>query len=314
MLKFAVVGAGVMGTNHVRVMRAVPDAEITHVVDPDPERAQRAATNCGAKAAADIAEILGEVDCAIVASPSSQHDEHARALLEHGVHVLIEKPIATTPDQAAGLISLAEERGLVLQVGHVERFNPAVMELDRLRTGAVHVEATRVGPYSARVEVGVVLDLMIHDLDIVLAIAQSDPVEVHATAQRTRSTTEDLASALIRFKNGMSAALTASRIGQNKIRSLSITRVEDFVAVDLLRQDVTIHRVDHSEYLSDEGTRYRQTGVVEMPFLENRGEPLFLELAHFAQAVRTGGTPRVTGRDGLRALELALAVRSAAGL
>jgi predicted dehydrogenase len=313
-LKFAVVGAGVMGTNHVRVMRAVPDAEVTHVVDPDRERAERVAAASGAKAVTDLAEVLGEVDCAIVASPSSQHEEHASALLESSVHVLVEKPIATAPDAAARLIALAEDRGMVLQVGHVERFNPAVMELDRLRNGAVHVEATRVGPYSARVEVGVVLDLMIHDLDIVLAIAQSDPVEVHATAQRTRSATEDLASALIRFENGMSAALTASRIGQNKIRNLSITRVEDFVAVDLLRQDVTIHRVDHSEYLSDEGTRYRQTGVVEMPFLENRGEPLFLELAHFAQAVRTGATPRVTGRDGLRALELALQVRSAAGL
>lgn len=314
MLRFAVVGAGVMGTNHVRVLRAVPDAEVTHVVDPDRERAERVATTCGAKAASDVAEVLGEVDCAVVASPSSQHEEHAGLLLTNGVHVLVEKPIATTPDAAARLVALAEERGMVLQVGHVERFNPAVMELDRLRAGAVHVEATRVGPYSARVEVGVVLDLMIHDLDIVLAIAQSDPVEVHATAQRTRSGTEDLASALIRFENGMSAALTASRIGQNKIRNLSITRQADFVAVDLLRQDVTIHRVDHSEYLSDEGTRYRQTGVVEMPFLENRGEPLFLELAHFAQAVRTGDTPRVTGRDGLRALELALRVRSAAGL
>ncbi len=314
MLKFAVVGAGVMGTNHVRVLRAVPDAEVTHVVDPDQERAERVATASGAKAVTDLAEVLGEVDCAVVASPSSQHEEHAGALLQSGVHVLVEKPIATAPDAAARLIALAEDRGMVLQVGHVERFNPAVMELDRLRNGAVHVEATRVGPYSARVEVGVVLDLMIHDLDIVLAIAQSDPVEVHATAQCTRSATEDLASALIRFENGMSAALTASRIGQNKIRNLSITRVEDFVAVDLLRQDVTIHRVDHSEYLSDEGTRYRQTGVVEMPFLENRGEPLFLELAHFAQAVRTGATPRVTGRDGLRALELALRVRSAAGL
>ena len=112
----------------------------------------------------------------------------------------------------------------------------------------------------------------------------------------------------------VSAALTASRIGQNKIRTLSLTRETDFVSVDLLRQDVTINRVDHSEYLSDEGTRYRQTGVVEVPFLEHRGEPLYLELSHFVQSVQNGTTPRVSGIDGLRALELAMQVRVAAGL
>ena len=121
-------------------------------------------------------------------------------------------------------------------------------------------------------------------------------------------------SALVTFDNGVSASLTASRIGQTKIRTLALTREKDYVAVDLLRQDVTIHRVDHSEYLSDEGTRYRQTGVVELPFLEHRGEPLYLELSHFAQTVREGGQPRVSGRDGLRALDLAMRVRAAAGL
>jgi predicted dehydrogenase len=313
-LKFAVVGAGVMGTNHARVLRSVPGAVVTHVVDPDSSRAGRAAAACGATATGDLADVLGKVDCAIVASPSSFHEEHGLRLLESGTHLLIEKPIATTAEEAARLIDAAAAKDLILQVGHVERFNPAVLELDRLGSDVVHIEASRIGPYSNRVEVGVVLDLMIHDLDIVLSLAGGDVADVFATATRTRSATEDIASALLRFDNGVTASLTASRIGQNKIRTLTVTREKDFVNVDLLRQDVTIHRVDHSEYLSDEGTRYRQTGVVELPFLENRGEPLYLELSHFAESVREGRQPRVTGRDGLRALELAMRVRSAAGL
>lgn len=314
MLKFAIVGAGVMGTNHARVVRSLPGVEVAYVVDPDLIRAERTAATCGAKATADLGDVLGKVDCAIVASPSSFHEEHGLKLLDHGTHLLVEKPIATTREEALRLVDAAAAKGLVLQVGHVERFNPAVLELDRLASGIVHVDATRIGPYSARVEVGVVLDLMIHDLDIVLWLAGGEPEEVFATARTTRSATEDLASALVRFDNGVTAALTASRIGQNKIRNLSVTREKDFVNVDLLRQDVTIQRVDHSEYLSDEGTRYRQTGLVELPFLENRGEPLYLELAHFAESVREGREPRVTGRDGLRALELAMRVRSVAGL
>jgi predicted dehydrogenase len=313
-LKFAIVGAGVMGTNHARVVRSLSGVEVAYVVDPDLIRAERTAATCGAKATADLGDVLGKVDCAIVASPSSFHEEHGLKLLDHGTHLLVEKPIATTREEALRLVDAAAAKGLVLQVGHVERFNPAVLELDRLASNIVHIDATRIGPYSARVEVGVVLDLMIHDLDIVLWLAGGEPEEVFATARTTRSATEDLANALVRFDNGVTAALTASRIGQNKIRNLSVTREKDFVNVDLLRQDVTIQRVDHSEYLSDEGTRYRQTGLVELPFLENRGEPLYLELAHFAESVREGREPRVTGRDGLRALELAMRVRSVAGL
>lgn len=314
MLKFAIVGAGVMGTNHARIARSLPGVEVAYVVDADPSRAERAAAVCGAQPTSNLADVLGKVDCAVVASPSSLHEDHGLQLLEHGTHVLVEKPIATTREEAQHLIDAAAAKDLVLQVGHVERFNPAVLELDRHTRDIVHIDAARISPYSTRVEVGVVLDLMIHDLDIVLSLAGGEPAEVFATSQRTRSATEDLVSALIRFDNGITAALTASRIGQNKIRTVSVTRATDFVHVDLLRQDVTIQRVDHSEYLSDEGTRYRQTGVVELPFLEHRGEPLYLELAHFAEAVREGRQPRVTGRDGLRALELAMQVRTAAGL
>ena len=314
MLTFAIIGAGVMGTNHARVARSLPGVRIAYVVDPDRTCAERVAESCGAQPTGDLADVLGRVDCAIVASPSSRHCEDGVRLLRSGVHVLVEKPIATTPEEAAQLVAVAADTGLVLQVGHTERFNPAVLELDRLGHDLVHIDAVRISPYSSRIRIGVVLDLMIHDLDIILWLARGEPVDVFATAQRTRSTSEDLVNALIRFDNGVTASLAASRIGQNKIRTLALTRPEDFVTVDLLRQDVTIHRVHQSEYLSEEGMRYRQTGVVELPFLENRGEPLYLELAHFADAVRAGRQPRVSGRDGLRALELAMRVRAVAGV
>jgi predicted dehydrogenase len=158
------------------------------------------------------------------------------------------------------------------------------------------------------------MDLMTHDLDLACALAGSDVTNVKAVTRRIRSDTEDLASALLTFANGVTASLTASRVGQNKIRRLSITQRGSFVHVDLLRQDVTVNRVDHAEYLSGEGTRYRQSGVVEVPFLEHRGEPLYLELAHFVDCVANGGVPRVSGEDGVRALELAERVlASAAG-
>jgi predicted dehydrogenase len=313
-LTFAIVGAGVMGTNHARVARSLPGVRIAYIVDPRRACAERVAESCGAQPTGDVADILGRVDCAIVASPSTQHCQHGVRLLRSGVHVLIEKPMATTPEDAAELVAVAADTGLVLQVGHIERFNPAVLELDRLGHDLVHIDAVRISPYSSRVRTGAVLDLMIHDLDIVLSLVGGDAVDVFATTQRTRSTSEDLVNALIRFDNGVTASLAASRIGQNKIRTLALTRKSDFVTVDLLRQDVTIHHVHHSEYLSDEGMRYRQTGVVEIPFLENRGEPLYLELADFVDAVRDGRQPRVTGRDGLRALELAMRVTAVAGV
>ncbi len=313
MLKLGVVGTGIMGSNHARIASQHRGLDLVAVVDPDRERAEQLAGTYGAKPYADVSECIDQLDVAVVATPTEHHRDVGVALLDAGVHTLVEKPIAATVAEATELIEAAERSGATLTVGHVERFNPAVLELDNLVTEPLHLTATRISPYASRVTVGVVLDLMVHDLDIVSNLAGAPVSRVQASTSTVRSDSEDLATALLEFSNGVTATLTASRIGQQKIRQLTITQPDDFVEVDLLRQAVTINRVAHAEYLSSEGARYRQTGVVEIPFLEHRGEPLALELDELVRAIDEGRPPRVTGEDGRAALQLALDVVSAAG-
>lgn len=311
MLDLAIVGAGVMGTNHARVARALRDARVAYVVDPDLERAKAAAEASGAEARRSIEDVVGRVDAAVIAVPSALHVSAAVPFLEHGTPVLVEKPIAPTVEEAAMLVALAARRGTLLMTGHVERFNPAVLALDSILTDVVHISAARISPFSARVDDDVVIDLMIHDLDLVLSIVRQPVVSVLAVGRKVRSTTNDITDALLTFENGVTASLSASRVGQGKIRTLDITQGGSYVSVDLLRQDVTISRVDHSEYLSAEGARYRQSGVIEIPFLEHRGEPLLIELEDFVRSIIDGSPPRVTGSDGLAALDLTVRVLAA---
>jgi predicted dehydrogenase len=311
-LDLAIIGAGIMGANHARLAQALRDASVTYVIDPDLERATQLAVSVGAKAAGDLGAVVDRVDAAVVAVPSSLHHPVGLELVKAGVHVLVEKPIAPTVIEAEELAEAAEVAGATLMVGHVERFNPAVLELDNLLDDVVHVSASRISPYSARIRESVIADLMIHDLDVVRSIARCDVVDVECMGMEVRSDTIDLASALLRFENGMTASLTASRVGQQKIRELRMTQPDRFVTVDLIRQDVTINRVQHSEFLSSEGARYRQSGVVEIPFLEHQGEPLLLELQEFVRAVTTGTPPRVTATDGVEAVRLVERIEAAA--
>ncbi len=200
-------------------------------------------------------------------------------------------------------------------VGHVERFNPAVLELDTVLEDerVLHVEAARVGPFSARVKDSVVLDLMIHDLDLARSVAGDEVVGVSAVSQNVRTGSEDLAVALLTFDNGVTATVTASRLGQQKTRELRITLEDSFVVVDLMARGITIHRVEHAEFTGREGTVYRQRGMVEIPMVETRGEPLWLEQREFIAAITEQREPRVSGQDGLAALRLALEVVSACG-
>jgi predicted dehydrogenase len=201
-----------------------------------------------------------------------------------------------------------------LLVGHVEQFNTAVLELDRLLHDVVHIQADRVSPHLERAKDSVILDLMIHDLDIVRRIANSPVAEVQAMRRTLASPTADYACALLEFESGMTAAVTASRVAQQKIRRIEITEQDDFITIDLLRQDLTVQRVHHAEFASEEGMVYRQSGVIEIPFFERRGEPLVLELEHFIECVADGCRPRISGEDGLEALRLATLVAEAAGV
>ncbi len=227
-----------------------------------------------------------------------------------GLHVLVEKPIASTPKEGRDLAARAEQAGVVLTVGHIERFNPAIRELMRDTTKPIHLELQRVGPFTPRVADNVVVDLMIHDLDLARALARSEVTSVSAVAQSTKTEGPDMAVALLTFANGVTATVTASRIAQQKLRRVTVTLDDAVMVGDLVRQDVMIHRMQHVEFVSDQGARIRQSGMVEIPFIETRGEPLSEELRSFVNAIH-GAAPVVTAMDGVAALELAHRVLAA---
>jgi UDP-N-acetylglucosamine 3-dehydrogenase len=308
----AIIGAGIMGANHARVARAMPEFTVTSVCDPDRARAEAVADAIGATATSDVDEAIAGADAVVLASPSETHGEIGVRVLQRGRDLLVEKPIATSVGDARKLIEAAEANDRMLMVGHVERFNPAVVELQQLTKDPLAVEITRVGPYAKRALADVVLDLMIHDVDLARAVIGSEIVEHRSMARVVRSGEQDLACALLLFENGVVANITASRISQSKIRRITLTQRENCVVADLLRQHVEVHRIEHSEYLAEGGARYRQSGLVEIPFLSQHGEPLMHELRHFAECVINRSRPSVSGEDGLAALEVCLAVRDSA--
>ncbi|MGA7269493.1 MAG: Gfo/Idh/MocA family oxidoreductase [Acidimicrobiia bacterium] len=309
MLELALIGAGSMGANHGRVAMGLRDAVVTWIIDPDETRGKRLAEAVGARFGR-YPEMAAGVDAAIIAAPTHTHRQLATDFLEAGCHVLVEKPIAPNIEEAEQMIAAAERCQRLMMVGHIERFNPAVLELHRLIDQPVHVTAERVSPYTARIEEGVTSDLMIHDLDLISFIAGNPIRDVSAIRQDVHGE-DDLAMALMTFESGMTASALASRIGQDKVRRITITQADEVVRLDLIRQAITIHRVGQIEPTED-GGGYRQSGLVEVPFLRHRGEPLLLELGHFIDSIIQGRQPRVTGQDGLRAIRLVEMVKRAA--
>ena len=312
MVKVGIVGAGIMGGNHARVLRAVPQAEVVVVADPDAEKGQRLADQNGATFEPRHEAQTGQVDAAIVATPTETHAEIAATLMESGLDVLIEKPIAPTVEEAKDLVAIARKHDRILMVGHVERFNPAVLELVRHVDGLIHIDVRRVGSFTPRITTGVVLDLMIHDVDLVSSLAGGELTMLSSLTRRVRTESEDIATCVLSYASGVSATLTASRVSQAKQRQVELTQQANVVTADLLRQQVTIQRVEHVEYVGEQGARYRQSGVVEIPYLERQGEPLFLEQQHFIDCVRNRTQPVVSGQEGLTALATALRIRDEA--
>ena len=245
MVKLAIVGAGIMGSRHARVARTMPGAEVTVVVDQDEHKGRQLAEHVGAAYMPSVNALPGTVDAAIVAVPTESHAEIGTMLLENGLDVLIEKPIAATVEEAKSLVAAAEEHDRILMVGHVERFNPAVIELAKHLSGLIHIDVRRVGPFTPRIPTGVALDLMIHDIDLVSWLAGSQPEVIAALTRRVRSDTEDIAACILTFPTGVSAVLTASRASQSKQRQIELTQRDNVVVADLIRQQVTVHRVEH---------------------------------------------------------------------
>ena len=311
-VRLAVIGAGVMGANHARVASRIAGVELVAIVDLDEDRCTKLADAIGAPHAASIESLIAAngVDAVVVATPTPFHHAVASICLDAGLHVLVEKPIASTVEEAEDLDVRAKRSGVVLTVGHVERFNPSVRELMRSIDKPIHLQLDRVGPFTPRVTDNVVIDLMIHDLDLARALAGSEVARLQAIHQSVKTEGPDMAIALLEFENGVSASITASRIGQQKLRRIFVTQHDAVIAGDLIRQDVMIHRMQHVEFVSDSGAGIRQSGVVEIPFIENRGEPLMLELRAFIDSIH-GADPVVTAADGIAALRLAHQVLNA---
>ena len=315
----AIVGAGIMGANHVRTARALREWERVIVVDPDLDRATKVASANGFRACSNLDSVLGVVDAVIVAAPSSVHEDLAAKCIQAGKHLLIEKPLADEIVAARRIAELAvESEGKVL-VGHVERFNSAVSEIVQWAGQAIHLEFRRVGPKGNRVLGDVVSDLMVHDLEIFLALANAHSEaagsgsrpEIVEVSSMWADAGDDLCTAMIRTSSGLSASFIASRIGQVKNRSIILTGRDVQVVADLVRQGVSVYRITHTEFVDAGGARYRQTGTTEIPFLDS-GEPLFREQRHFVEVVQGMADPVVGVGDALAAMELVEGIRTAA--
>ncbi|MCP9775815.1 Gfo/Idh/MocA family oxidoreductase [Cyanobium sp. HWJ4-Hawea] len=307
-VRLGVIGIGNMGWHHARVLSLIKDAELVGVADPDQARGELATGQFGCKWFATYEEMLGEVEAVCIAVPTLLHHRVGLACLKAGVHVLIEKPIAASQEEAADLIRASEAAGRLLQVGHIERFNPAFRELVKVVANeeVVVLEARRHSPNPDRAnDVSVVLDLMIHDIDLVLELARAPVVRLAAAGGRSADGPIDYVNATLGFANGVVASLTASKMAHRKIRSLSAHCRSSLVETDFLNRTLHIHRKSHESVSADHGELvYRSDGVIEEVSTTSI-EPLYAELEHFLQCVRGAEIPAVDGLQASRALQLA---------
>ncbi len=294
--RVGVVGVGHIGKNHARLYRELAMAHFTAIYDNDPTVAAQRAAEFGVKAATSLEEFAEEVDAASIATPTSSHFEIGRELLMRGKHLLVEKPIADNTAHATELAELAASRGLVLQVGHVERFNPVLSALENRLTNPRFIEAHRLSPYPNRsTDIGVVLDLMIHDLEIILHLVRSPVQTIDAVGVPVLSRGEDIANARLRFENGCVANITSSRISPEQMRKIRVFQENVYLSLD---------------YQNQTGEVYRRTteGLTREDVEIEREEPLKRELAAFIECASTGRAPKVSGFQAAAALELAVEI------
>jgi predicted dehydrogenase len=307
-VRVGVIGVGNMGWHHARVLSLLRDAELIGVADPDRRRGELAIQQFGCHWFPDFRDLLGDVEAVCIAVPTLLHHRVGMTCLGAGVHVLIEKPIAATQEEAADLIHAADTAGRLLQVGHIERFNPAFRELLKVVAGeeVVVLEARRHSPNADRAnDVSVVLDLMIHDIDLVLELAASPVVRLAAAGGRSAEGPIDYVNATLGFANGVVASLTASKMAHRKIRSLSAHCRSSLMETDFLNHNLRIHRRSHESVSADHGELvYRNDGFIEEVSTTSI-EPLYAELEHFLQCVRGVEVPAVDGLQASRALQLA---------
>lgn len=318
-IRMAVIGVGHLGKEHARILAGLTDVELVGVVDVQPEVARSVAERLNTTAYDDYCSLLDRVDAATIVVPTTGHYRVARTFLERGIPVLVEKPLAATLDEAEQLVELAEKHDTILQVGHIERFNAAYEEVQHRQLQPKFITAARVGPFSGRAaDVGVVLDLMIHDLDLLLDLVGTSVRTVEAVGLSVFGKPEDVANARLHFVNGCVAEVTASRISPAPSRTMHIWAPEGYASLDFRQRHLML--VQPSEQVRRAGLDPRRLDAVSLARLKedlfgrhlevlhldcHAGDQLTRELNHFIQCVRTGQEPRVPGSAGLKALALA---------
>ncbi len=295
-IRVGVAGVGSIGINHARIYAGLETAEFTCVYDPDPAAAAAAAEKFGCAVAGSLEDFASRVQAASVAAPTSAHHALGMALLSRGVHVLVEKPISDNAEHAAELADTARRQGLILQVGHVERFNPALEALEQRLTRPRFLEVTRLSQYPFRsLEIGVVLDLMIHDLEIILHLVRAPVTSIDAVGVAVLSKGEDIANVRLHFANGCVANVTASRISVEKTRKIRVFQEDAYLSLDYGHQTGEMYRLVEGRIVQEK---------VEI----ERDEPLLRELRHFVECARLGRQPVVGGREAVAALDLAMQI------
>jgi len=302
-LRVAVVGVGHLGQHHVRLLSAMDGVEVAGIVDTKPGRAEEIARQYGVPARADATGLHGAVDAVTVAVPTVAHADVALPFVERGIATLVEKPLASSVSEADRLVEAASRRGSLLAVGHTERFNPAVTVGLPLVSGPRFVEVHRLGTFPERsLDIDVVFDLMIHDLDLLLASVASEVTRIEAVGVNVLTPRVDIANARLRFASGCIANVTASRISRDRVRRVRFFQHDSYVSIDYAAQEVEAYRLARGP-----GRPSIEGGKLDVP----HDEPLRLELADFVEAVRTGREPGVPGRAGREALALASRIADA---
>jgi predicted dehydrogenase len=291
-LRIGLIGAGSMGSLHARVVANLDTTELAWVADPDRLAGERLAERFGGRWVPEP-EISG-IDAVVIAAPTQVHHAYAMPIIETGLPLLVEKPVADTLAHVEDIIDASRRRGTVLVCGLLERFNPAVRTAAEITRHPVHISTVRHSPYAERIRTGVASDLLIHDIDLVVRLMGQAPATLTGHygyfEPRSNISSEDVAEATLRFSGGQIASLSVSRIAQHKIRSLTIAELARLIEVDLLRQSITIYRhVEESGF--DEDAGYRQQTIIDIPVIRHPGEPLMLQLAHFVDLIEGRADP-----------------------
>ncbi|MCP4482711.1 MAG: Gfo/Idh/MocA family oxidoreductase [bacterium] len=304
MLKTSVIGVGSLGQHHARIYAGMKDINLVAVVDSDEKNGKKQAKKYKATYLKDYHQLVGKVDAVSIAVPTPLHFEVAKFFLENKIHCLVEKPITVTLKEADTLISLAEKNGVILQVGHIERFNPAILHAQNFLKNPRFIEINRLGPYSPRVShVGVVLDLMVHDLDMVLFLTGSKVTSIDAVGTKVISGCEDIANVRLHFESGCVANISASRVSLEKLRKIRVFQDDSYISLNYEKQDLKVYQkksgIEKVESLKD---------ITLTTHVPKKEEPLFLELRDYIDCIKASKPPKVDGLHGRAALALALEI------